>query len=141
MSEPYSSDSESSRPATETQQLARKLTVLQKAVLIQVLSAYPGQEINVSYDSGLDDASRYAQEFAIVFKAAGWQVNAIEERSDQRSVGLEIAVSPKDQMPPAALALRDALRIYGIEAKELFNPDANVKTGCFELIVGAKESR
>jgi hypothetical protein len=53
----------------------RKLTTHQKAVLIQVLLAFPDQQVGVCYDPSATDALSYAEDFLTVFKVIGWKVN------------------------------------------------------------------
>jgi hypothetical protein len=57
------------------QPIPRKLTTHQQAVLIQVLLAFPEQEVGVYYCASASDALGYAQDFLTVFKAIGWKVN------------------------------------------------------------------
>ena len=116
---------------------ARKLTTHQKAVLIQVLLVFPEQELRVCYQPGAGDAQAYAQDFLAVFKAIGWDVDEIEPVGEGEPCGLALAVSREDDVPAAALALRDALLIYHIEARIVCDPARSIKAGTFTLVVGA----
>ncbi len=120
----------------------RKLTVHQQAVLIQVLRAFPGQRVAVQYFPSVGDAQSYAKDFLTIFKAVGWNVNDAEpaERSSEHVSGLALLVSQDHRWPSGAEALRDALRIYGIEVELVLDPGANVPANSFVLTVGSGES-
>jgi hypothetical protein len=96
----------------------RRLTTHQKAVLIQVLLAFPEETVAVRYLSSASDALNYADDFSTIFKAVNWTVASAEPAEDlpQCSSGLTIVVR-EEKLPPSAEALRDALRIYGIEVE------------------------
>src|SRR5271156_1172073 len=53
----------------------RKLTTHQKAVLIQVLLAFPDQQVGVCCHPLATDVLSYAKDFPTVFKVTGWNVN------------------------------------------------------------------
>jgi hypothetical protein len=120
----------------------RKLSMHQKAVLIQVLLAFPEQRVAVQYFASAGDAHAYAQDFLTIFKAVGWSVNDVEsvEGLTAQGDGLELIVSQDHRLPPAAEALRDALRIYEIEVETVRDPDGNVAVGDFVLCVGSDPS-
>lgn len=125
------------RSAATPQAAPRKLTTHQKAVLIQVLRVFPEQKMSVCYCRDAGDARAYARDFLAVFKAVGWEADEIERAAGARGpAGLSIAVSREDAVPHAALALRDALLIYHIEAKIFCDPARNIEAGTFALIVG-----
>ena len=69
------------------------------------------------------DALNYADDFSTIFKAVNWTVIAAEsaEKLPYSSSGLAIEVRDEN-LPPSAEALRDALRIYGIEAQVVSAP-------------------
>jgi hypothetical protein len=96
----------------------RRLTTHQKAVLIQVLLAFPEETVAVRYLISASDALNYADDFLTIFKAVNWNVVPAEpaEVLPYSSSGLTIVVR-EERLPPSAEALRDALRIYGIEAQ------------------------
>jgi hypothetical protein len=96
----------------------RRLTTHQKAVLIQVLLAFPDEIVSVCYSSSASDALNYVDDFSTIFKAINWTVVAAEPAEDlpYSPSGLAIVVR-EEKLPPSAEALRDALRIYGIEAQ------------------------
>lgn len=116
----------------------RRLTTHQKAVLIQVLRAFPDQQVRVRYHPGANDALGYAQDFVTVFKAIGWTLNDGEPSKalNQQPVGLAFLVQRQDCLPPAAEALRDSLRIYEIEVSTFCDPASNINPGGFILAVG-----
>jgi hypothetical protein len=96
----------------------RRLTTHQKAVLIQVLLAFPEEIVSVCHLAPASDALNYADDFATIFKAINWTVVPAKPAEDlpDSSSGLTICVR-EEKLPPSAEALRDALRIYGIEAQ------------------------
>jgi hypothetical protein len=95
----------------------RRLTTHQKAVLIQVLLAFPEETVSVRYLPSASDALDYAEDFSTIFKAINWTVVSAEAEDDPySSSGLTIMVR-EGKLPPSAEALRDVLRIYGIEAQ------------------------
>lgn len=97
---------------------SRRLTTHQQAVLIQVLLAFPDETVRVRYLPSATDALNYANDFSTIFKAVNWNVVPVEpaEVLPYSSSGLTIVVRGEG-LPPSAEALRDALRIYGIEAQ------------------------
>ena len=117
----------------------RKLTTHQKAVLIQVLLAFPEQRAAVHYSASASDALAYAQDFLTIFKAVGWKVDDPEsaQRSAVQAAGLAVVVSQDHSLPPSAEALRDALRIYGIEVETICEPAGNIAAGSFVLSIGS----
>jgi hypothetical protein len=118
---------------------ARKLTMHQKAVLIQVLLAFPEQQVAVQYFPSGGDALAYARDFVTIFKAVGWKVDEsgpAERAGTAQAGGLALVVSQDRRLPPAAEALRDALRIYGIEAETLSENSGDFAPGDFVLSVG-----
>jgi hypothetical protein len=116
----------------------RKLTTHQKAVLIQVLRTFPDQEVSVRYHPAASDALRYAQDLVTAFKLIGWTVNdgGASGALNAQSMGLAFLVSVQDSLPPAAEALRDSLRIYGIEVARLCGPTCNISPVAFILAIG-----
>ncbi|MGA7917941.1 MAG: hypothetical protein WCA00_22080 [Candidatus Acidiferrales bacterium] len=122
---------------------ARKLSTHQKAVLIQVLRTFPEQRVNVCYQRAASDAGDYAQDFLTIFKVIGWDAKegAPAENWTSAAPGLSLVVAAPGSLPPCAEALRDALRIYGIEVATVCDPACGVQAGGFIFAVGAGESR
>ena len=120
------------------QPTSRKLTTLQKAVLIRVLREFPDQEVGVCYHPSASDSLDYAQDFLTVFKAIGWKVNegAPFAAVSIQSTGLAFVVSDQSKLPACAEALRDALRVYAIEVATFCDPTYNTKSGSFVLAIG-----
>jgi hypothetical protein len=118
--------------------IPRKPTTDQKAVLIQVLVAFPNQQVDVSYHPAASDARDYAQDFLTVFKVIGWKVSdgAPSESSNRKSSGLAFVVSEPGRLPPGAEALRDALRVFGVEIATIADPAYSTPPGRFILTVG-----
>jgi len=125
---------------TAMQSTPRKLTTHQKAVLIQVLLMFPEQQVVVCYSPAATDALAYAKDFATIFKAIGWTVNDAEPADihTNQSAGLTLVVNRGGSLPPSAQALRDALRIYGIEVETFCASDRNIATGSFVLVIGSR---
>ena len=104
--------------AGATERSPRRLSTHQRAVLIQVLLTFPDETVTLHYLSSASDALDYANDFSTVFKAINWTVVSAEPAEDLpcSSSGLAIVVRA-EKLPASAEALRDALRIYGIEAQ------------------------
>jgi hypothetical protein len=117
----------------------RKLTMHQKAVLIQVLLPFAEQRVTVQYSDAAGDALAYAADFLTVFKSVGWSVNDTQssDRPTAQSTGLALVVSKDHRLPPGAEAFRDALRIYGIEVETVSDAGGNVAAGSFVLSIGS----
>jgi hypothetical protein len=113
----------------------RKLTLHQQAVLIQVLLMFPDQHVDVCYSPSAGDAIGYAQDFLTIFKVIGWKVHAPSE-SLTAPPGLAFVVGEQSVLPPSAEALRDALRIYGIEVAISSDPTRVTRSADFVLVVG-----
>jgi len=120
------------------QPTARRLTTHQQAVLIQVLLAFPDQQVGVCYYPSASDALGYAEDFLTVFKVIGWKVDdgAPSATLNGQSTGLAFVGSAQDTLPPSAEALRDALRIYGIEVATFCDPTCTMRSGGFVLAIG-----
>lgn len=117
---------------------AQRLTTHQKAVLIQVLLTFPDQQVRICYDSSVNGVRDYAQDFLTIFKVIGWDVREGAPANNWQGSfgGLAIVVSEPNNLVPSAEALRDALRIYGIEVATIYDPACGMKDGGFILTVG-----
>lgn len=113
----------------------RRLSTHQKAVLVQVLLAFPDQTVALRYLPSASDALCYADDFLTIFRAINWTVTPAEPAEDlpYSSSGLSIVVP--DELPPSAEALRDALRIYGTEAQFVKDPSNLCGPNGFALAV------
>jgi hypothetical protein len=122
-------------------QTPRRLNTHQKAVLIQVLLAFPDQQVDVGYDPSASDALGYAQDFLTIFNVIGWKVKegAPSKIANGQSPGLSLVVSAAGTLPPSGEAFRDALRIYEIEAAMLCDPTCTITPGGFLLAIGRQE--
>jgi hypothetical protein len=119
------------------EQHVRKLTTHQKAVLIQVLRTFPDERVEIRYAPEAADAFSYAQDFLSIFKAIGWDVRDPEaEAPGGHTTGIAIFV-PDGKLPPCAEALRDALRIYDIEAKLQNDAERKPAAHSFVFWIGA----
>ncbi len=118
---------------------ARRLTTHQQAVLIQVLLAFPEQRVEIEHGDG-GDAESYARDFLTIFNAVRWNVAelGVANGSAVNGSGLAIIVSGGHKTPASAEALRDALRIYGIEVETKFDSAREIKAGDFIFSVGAR---
>jgi hypothetical protein len=96
----------------------RRLSTHQQAVLIQVLASFRHETVRVCYLPSVSDALNYAEDFSTIFRAINWTVDPAErvEPLPESSSGLAIVV-PEGKVPSSAEALRDALRIYRLEAE------------------------
>lgn len=121
---------------------ARRLSTHQKAVLIQVLLTFPEQRVNVCYQRAASDALDYAQDFLTIFKVIGWDVQegAPSENWNGEAAGLSLVVAAAGSLPVGAEALRDALRIYGIELATVCDPTCGMSAGGFIFNVGARDA-
>ena len=70
----------------------------------------------------------------------GWKVNAgaPSESLNRQSSGLAFVVNEEGSLPPGAEALRDALRVFGIEVATVSDPAYSTAPGGFILSVGAR---
>jgi hypothetical protein len=120
---------------------ARKLTVHQQAVLIQVLLAFPEQRVAVQYFPSAGDALAYARDFLTIFKAVGWNVDDAEPAALTfgPASGLALVVAKDQPVPPGAEAFRDALRIYAIAVETVCDSSGCVAAEGFVLRVGSGE--
>jgi hypothetical protein len=126
------------RRGRAVQPTPRKLTTHQKAVLIQVLLAFPGQQVGVWYDPSATDALSYAKDFLTVFNVIGWKVTqeAPSETANGECAGLAFVSCGQGVLPKSAEALRDVFRIYGIEIATICDPTCTMNAGGFVLAVG-----
>jgi hypothetical protein len=117
----------------------RKLTTHQKAVLIQVLLTFRDQQVGVCYSPTATDALAYAQDFLTIFKTIGWTVNDAEAAEVAgQFTGLALIVNRRASLPPGAEALRDTLRIYGIEVETFCDSTRDIASGSFVLAIGSR---
>jgi hypothetical protein len=125
-----------SRQVSAAERSPRRLTTHQQAVLIQVLLAFPDETVSVRYLTSASDALNYANDFSTIFKAVNWNVVPAEPAAvlPNSSSGLTIVVR-EERLPPSAEALRDALRIYGIEAQVARDESNLCGTSNFALAV------
>jgi hypothetical protein len=118
-------------------QTPRKLTLHQQAVLIQGLLMFPDQHVDVCYSPLAFDALGYAQDFLTIFKVIGWKVHAPSESLIVQP-GLAFLAGERGVLPPSAEALRDTLRIYGIEVATVCDPSREMKSADFVLAIGSE---
>jgi hypothetical protein len=122
--------------STAAERSPRRLSTHQKAVLIQVLLTFPDETVGVRYLPSVSDTLNYADDFSTIFKAINWTVVPGETVGDLpcSSSGLVILVR-NEKLPPSAEALRDVLRIYGIEAQVARDSSNLCGSANFALVV------
>jgi hypothetical protein len=122
--------------ASTSERSPRRLTTHQQAVLIQVLLAFPDEAVAVRYLPIASDALNYAEDFSTIFKAINWTVASAEPAEDLPCCPSGLAIVLREEkLPPSAEALRDALRIYGIEAPVVRDESNLCGTSNFALAV------
>jgi hypothetical protein len=120
---------------------SRRLSTHQKAVLIQVLNAFPEQDVGVWASPEVADANDYAEDFVTIFRAIGWDVS----RPDMAGVlngnvaGLALLSNSEEGLTGCAQALRDALRIYNLEVATPSVSSSSIPPGSFVFAVGATD--
>ena len=116
---------------------SRRLTTHQQAVLIQVLLAFPEQRASIEHAS-TGDAAAYAQDFLTIFNAVRWNVVelGVANGSAANGSGLAIIVGKNQKAPAGAEALRDVLRIYGIDVGTGFDSSREILPDEFIFSVG-----
>lgn len=127
------------RVTLETAQ--RRLTTHQKAVLVQVLRTFPDERVRICYSPSTTDGRSYAEDFVCVFRAIGWRVDGPEAAGGPSTESGLALVSSEMSPPPCAEALRDALRIYGIEIQVDCSALGRVTAESFLLSVGRNVER
>ena len=112
-------------------------------MLIQVLLTFPPQRVRVCWYAAVSDAFDYALDFLTIFKVIGWDVSegAPFEAWHGGAAELALVVSAEGSVPPSAEALRDALRIYGIEVATVCDSACGMTSGGFILAVGPGDSQ
>jgi hypothetical protein len=118
---------------------SRRLSTHQKAVLIQVLNAFPEQDVGVWASPEVADASDYAEDFVTIFKAIGWNVSRPDMAGvvDGNMAPLTLLSNSEEGLTGCAQALRDALRIYNLEVAIPSVSSGAIPRGSFVFAVGA----
>ena len=98
---------------------------------------FPDQHVDVCYAPLAFDALGYAQDFLTIFKVIGWKVHAPSESLIVQP-GLAFLAGEQGVLPPSAEALRDTLRIYGIEVATVCDPSREMKSADFVLAIGSE---
>jgi hypothetical protein len=120
---------------------SRRLSTHQKAVLIQVLNAFPGQDVGVWASPEVADANDYAEDFVTIFRAIGWNVTRpdITGVLNGNVAGLAVLSNSEEGLTGCAQALRDALRIYNLEVATPSVSSSSIPRGSFVFAVGATD--
>ena len=125
--------------AATPRRLPRRLSTHQKAVLIQVLTIFPGERAGVLYEASDREAGEYAQDFVTIFKAINWEVERSEAAENLPASRSGICIlARRGTIPSSAEALRDVLRIYEIEAEILQDGPWRATEDNFILAVSAR---
>jgi hypothetical protein len=108
-------------------------------VLIQVLNAFPEQDVGVWASPEAADAEAYAEDFATIFRAIGWNVSSpdMTEILDGNVAGLALLYNAEEGLTGCAEALRDALRIYNLEIDIPAVSSSAIPRGGFVFAVGS----
>jgi hypothetical protein len=120
---------------------SRRLSTHQKAVLIQVLNAFPEQDVGVWASPEVADANDYAEDFVTIFRAIGWNVTRpdITGVLNGNVAGLAVLSNSEEGLTGCAQALRDALRIYNLEVASPSVLSSSIPPGSFVFAVGAAD--
>jgi hypothetical protein len=118
----------------------RRLSSEQKKVLIQSLSPFKGNSVDIICLIGDSESFRYAEDFVSVFRAAGWDAGANTGINQAVFSGVPEGVMVKvvseaETHTPILEAFGKGLSMIGIRAVGIFAPGAKKP---FELIVGRK---
>jgi len=118
---------------------SRRLSTHQKAVLIQVLNAFPEQDVGVWVSPESSDADAYAEDFATIFRAIGWNVSRPDMTGvlNGKAPGLAVLSNAVEGLTGWAEAFRDALRIYSLEVAT--PTSSSVPPGSFVFAVGSAD--
>jgi hypothetical protein len=120
---------------------SRRLSTHQKAVLIQVLNAFPAQNVGVWASPEVADADAYAEDFVTIFRAIGWNVSRPDMAGllNGNVAGLALLSNFEEGLTGCAEALRDALRIYDLEVATPSVSSGAIPRGGFVFAVGAAD--
>lgn len=130
------------------QQAPRRLSEDQKRALVRSLSRFHGQRIAITCVMGDGEAKQFAEDFAEVFRAAGWSgADGVNQSVYTRDpIGLGVGLNPtsaQDHGKPkaAASALLAALVETGIltQREGFVNPQIGVDS--IALVIGHKPVR
>jgi hypothetical protein len=98
----------------------RHLTPAQKTALLERLKSLPKPRLIFRLENGTAEVAAFADDFVEVFMQLGW----LDRKRDwamgigaSRAAGLNMVIRSKEEYPPAADALYDALRSMGFELK------------------------
>lgn len=78
------------------------------SILVEAMRKYPGMIVQIMSPKGNDEAQRFAEQIAEVFKDAGWTVEPTQEVFTQPAVGIVVLVN-RNPPPPAAHKLSEIL--------------------------------
>lgn len=111
---------------------SRQLTEPQKRSLAQALAGQPHHSVEVKTPLGLTDGTAYADDFAEVFRAVGWEVVRREAYIDPPVFGLWLRANRSDR---AADAFAETLANIGVGIPCEY---ADLSPDRWEFIVGEK---
>lgn len=125
------------------QAVRRKLADAQRNILIAALSQFRGQKIDIVSAVGDTDGNRYAEDFALMFVAAGWDIGEGPREAvftPAPPVGIQIAMNEGDvdagRIPSSLKALAYTLAALKIIPQNTAARDANAPAGRITFRVG-----
>lgn len=122
----------------EAQQAPRRLSVTQRARLIDLLSPVKGAKIRFGTMVGDGEAMEYAMELSAAIQEAGWVPagGGIGQHVGLLAKGVLVVIADDKEPPPGTKLLLDTLRQIGIPAEGVV--ERTWEKGSLTLIVGRK---
>jgi hypothetical protein len=136
--------------AAKQQAAPRNLTEEQKQTLINTLSGFSGQKVDIMYPNGNDEAAQFAQQFEDAFKAAGWKTGDgffQSVHSKVPPIGIHISINKTEaeagRIPLSVQTLNALLRHLGLKPDggiNVFEQPSRMdpKTDVIQFQVGSK---
>jgi hypothetical protein len=127
---------------TQRQQASRRLTSTDQQTLVDALSPFPGQQIDITSILGDMEGQQFANEFVSVAQQAGWNATGVNQAPfTTNPIGVEVFYRepPPDNVPPPALAaLVDALMGLHILPARSVSIFQAMAPDVIRLVVGTK---
>ena len=129
----------------------RSLSPTQRETIKKAISPFAGQKVQVMCLTWDLEASRYAEDFISVFKDAGWDCGPIYNSTfplDFENVLVTIRETPREEVPPGAWAINEALIRAGVARNKgqlVFSPvgtqdEITVRIGARPPVLDSDES-
>ena len=129
---------------TQHQQESLRLTITSQQTLIDALSPFPGQQIEIVSILGDLEGQQLANAFASVAQQAGWNATHINQADlTTNAPGIDVLYRepPRDEVPPPALAaLVDVLVDIRILPARSVTICEEVATEVIRLVVGTRSA-